>query len=169
MTSVAITRALPVAAVAVAAGLVLWMGGRAPNETPLYSPDSAQPAATEAAARDADASAADSRTVSPAEKLRELNEMSETFRNTTFLIAIRDSGFVCRELLGVYGGVNDSMTWTATCSELLAYTVRVASTGNLHVEPMLEHSDSVTPTVQQDFGNDPVRVLPPRQLQPEPR
>ena len=34
--------------------------------------------------------------------------MSETFRNTTFLIAIRDSGFVCNELLGVYGGVNDS-------------------------------------------------------------
>ena len=27
------------------------------------------------------------------------NAMSETFRNTTFLIAIRDSGFVCNELL----------------------------------------------------------------------
>ena len=73
--------------------------------------------------------------------------MSETFRNTTFLIAIRDSGFVCNELLRVYGGVNDSTTWTATCSEMLAYTVSVASTGALHVEPMLQHLDQVGPAV----------------------
>ena len=57
--------------------------------------------------------------------------MSETFRNTTFLIAIRDAGFVCNELLRVYGGIDASAKWMATCSEMHAYTVSVASTGTL--------------------------------------
>ena len=69
--------------------------------------------------------------------------MSETFRNTTFLIAIRDSGFVCNELLRVYGGIDTSAKWMATCSEMHAYTVSVASTGTLQVEPMLQYFDGV--------------------------
>ena len=31
----------------------------------------------------------------------------------------------------------------ATCSEMLAYTVGVASTGTLHVEPTLQYFDGV--------------------------
>jgi len=96
--------------------------------------------------------------------------MSETYRNTTFVTAIRDSGYVCHNLERVYGGVNDSATWTATCSQLLAYTVRVSSAGTLHVEPMLDHSDSIVgPGVTPEFGDDPVRVLPPQPLVDPPR
>lgn len=73
--------------------------------------------------------------------------MSETFRNTTFLIAIRDSGFRCNELLGVYGGINNSHTWTATCSEMLSYTVRVASVGTLVIEPTLQYFDGLAPAI----------------------
>ena len=161
MSSVTIARALPIAAVVVATALVLWTRDRAPNDAPLYSPGAEQPAPARVTVRSADAPAADTRALSPAERLRELNAMSETFRNTTFLIAIRDSGFVCNELRNVYGGVNDSMTWTATCSDLLAYTVRIANAGNLQVEPMLEHSDSVVPNVQQRFDDGPTLVPPP--------
>jgi hypothetical protein len=102
-----------------------------------------------------------------AAKLRELNEMSETFRHTTFLIAIRDSGFVCNELLGAYGGINDSTTWTVSCSQMLAYTVSVASSGALHVEPMLQHRDLIGPSViPREPGGDPV---PPQRLPPQRR
>ena len=72
-----------------------------------------------------------------AAKQRELEAMSETFRNTTFLIAIRDAGFVCDELLRVFGGLDDSAKWMASCSEMHAYTVAVASDGTLHVAPTL--------------------------------
>ena len=80
-------------------------------------------------------------------KLEELQAMSETFRNTTFLIAIRDSGFRCNELLSVYGGLNNSRTWTSTCSEMLSYTVRVASAGTLVIEPTLQYFDGISPAV----------------------
>jgi hypothetical protein len=91
--------------------------------------------------------------------------MSETFRNTTFLIAIRDSGFVCNELLGVYGGVNNAATWTATCSEMLAYTVSVGAAGALLVEPMLQHLDAVPPWPPAGPGRDRVVPLPPQPLE----
>jgi hypothetical protein len=81
-------------------------------------------------------------------KLEELRAMSETFRNTTFLIAIRDSGYLCSDLVSVYGGVGDSTTWTAACRELLAYTVRVSQTGTLLVEPTLQYHDPIGPSVQ---------------------
>jgi len=81
-------------------------------------------------------------------KLDELRAMSETFRNTTFLIAIRDAGYLCRELVSVYGGIGDSTAWTAACRELLAYTVRVSQTGTLLVEPTLQYHDPIGPSVQ---------------------
>jgi hypothetical protein len=87
--------------------------------------------------------------------------MSETFRNTTFLIAIRDSGFVCNELLRVYGGIDASAKWMATCSEMHAYTVGVASTGTLHVEPALQYSDGQWRQPIQRF-DDSTLVLPPQ-------
>ena len=96
-------------------------------------------------------------------KIRELEAMSETFRNTTFVIAIRDAGYVCNELLRVYGGIDDSGKWTATCSEMLAYTLGVMSNGDLHVEPMMQYFDAPGPA---PIRNDqPVPSLPP----PEPR
>jgi hypothetical protein len=91
--------------------------------------------------------------------------MSETFRNTTFVIAIRDAGYVCNELLRVYGGVDDSGKWTATCSEMLAYTVGVAGNGALHVEPMLQYFDGVGPSVlpqEPGPGRQPQQLLPPQ-------
>ena len=95
-------------------------------------------------------------------KIRELEAMSETFRNTTFVIAIRDAGYVCNELLRVYGGIDDSGKWTASCSEMLSYTVSVASTGTLRVEPMLQYFDGLSPRVIQQFDDNDVPAPPPR-------
>jgi hypothetical protein len=169
MSSVTMTRILAVTAVIVALAVVLWTGGtgsseqeaspgaadRTPIQTVAGAPRSAPVAAPESPA---------------AAKLGELNAMSETYRNTTFLTAIRDSGYVCHTLERVYGGVNDSATWTATCSQLLAYTVRVSGAGTLHVEPMLDHSDSIVgPVTPGNDGNGPVPVLPPQPLVEPPR
>lgn len=92
-----------------------------------------------------------------AEKVRELEAMSETFRNSTFLIAIREAGFVCHNLLRVYGGLDDSGKWTATCSEMLAYTVTVAGDGALRVDPMLQYFDGVLQRINfQQFERSPL-------------
>ena len=154
------TRTLTVTAVVVALVVVLWAENRGSLEQEPPS-DSSQPAPIQTAVDTSRFSPAAADESLAAEKLSELNAMSETYRNTTFVTAIRDSGYVCHNLQRVYGGVNDSATWTATCSDLLAYTVRVSSAGTLHVEPMLDHADSIVgPTVTPDFGDDPVRVLP---------
>jgi hypothetical protein len=100
-----------------------------------------------------------------ADKMRELAALSETFRNTTFVIAIRDAGFVCHDVIDVYGGVNTSRTWTATCRDMLAYTVHVTDDGALAVEPMLQQLDTVTrPLLRQPQPLDrvPLEPLEPR-------
>lgn len=145
---------------AAVAGAGAWLAARqretaAPNPKPSEAPAIALDAATQRTAEPAAASNA------AADKMRELATLSETFRNTTFLIAIRDSGFVCHDLIDVYGGVDTSRTWTATCRDMLAYTVRVTDDGALTVEPMLQQLDSVTPR-----GVRPPQTLDPRPLVP---
>jgi len=76
-------------------------------------------------------------------KLDELRAMSETFRNTTLLIAIREAGYLCSEVVNVYGGIGDSTTWTVSCREVLAYAVGVNHEGALRVEPTLQYLDGL--------------------------
>ena len=165
--AVTLPRIAAASAVLVAAVLVLL--ARSPSvQLPASAVAPSAPPTTDEPRPSADRESFGALETPAAAKLRELNEMSETFRNTTFLIAIRDSGFVCNELLGVYGGVNDSTTWTTTCSQMLAYTVSVASSGALHVEPMLQHLDQMGPAVTpREPGGDP--VLPPQRLPPQRR
>jgi hypothetical protein len=163
MQATTIPRAIAATAVIVAGGLVLL--ARAPTDEPTVAP-SREPlaiAVNDGPAPQADAPREVDDPQAAAAKVRELEAMSETFRNTTFVIAIRDAGYVCNELLRVYGGIDDSGKWTATCSEMLAYTVAVAGNGALHVEPMMQYFDAPTPA---PIRNDqPVPVLPP----PQPR
>jgi hypothetical protein len=163
-----IVSAIAAGALIVAAGLVLRLArGPADEPPPVAQPgDNLRPTPTDVEIARAEAEpGAPTPDALAAAKVRELEAMSETFRNTTFLIAIRDSGFICYELLRVYGGINDSATWTATCSEMLAYTVRVGGGGQLHVEPTLEILDSVVPWTAPRESDSVVPILPP----PTPR
>jgi hypothetical protein len=148
--------------VIVAGALVLL--ARAPSDLPLPI---VQPADRNAATTDAPVVLAVAPVPSDdaviAAKIRELEAMSETFRNTSFLIAIRDAGYTCNELLRVYGGIDDSGKWTATCSEMLAYTVGVTRNGILHVEPMMQYFDGLSPAVTIDKQNV-VPAQPPQRL-----
>jgi hypothetical protein len=171
-------RAIAATAAIVAAGLVLLLARTSSDEPLLVAlpSESSPPAQSDErrlAARLARVVA--EQPVPPpdelaAAKVRELEAMSETFRNTTFLIAIRDSGFICNELLRVYGGIDASAKWMATCSEMHAYTVGVASTGTLHVEPTLQYFDGQWPIQPIQSIDDSTLVLPPQpRLPPQPQ
>jgi hypothetical protein len=92
-------------------------------------------------------------------RVEELRALSESYRGTTFLTAIRSAGFVCYELTGVYGGINDSATWTVNCADMLAYTVRVDAAGQLAIEPTAQYLDSLAPAAPRD-GRTPEPTLP---------
>jgi hypothetical protein len=142
-----IPRAIAAGAVLAAAALVLLTQTPSADLPAVAVPTESVPDEPPPADLDAVATPASADSVAEA-KVRELEAMSETFRNTTFLIAIRDAGFVCNELLRVYGGVDSSAKWMATCSEMLAYTVAVARDGTLRVEPFLQYFDGVAPPAQ---------------------
>jgi hypothetical protein len=153
-----VASAIAVATAIVAGGLVLSArapSDEAPKTGPPDEPLTIAFSDTPALRTGAPAPLRDAQVVA---KVRELEAMSETFRNSTFLIAIRDAGYVCNELLRVYGGFDESGKWTATCSAMLAYTVGVAGNGALRVEPMNVYWDGVTRPVNQQ-STEPLQPL----------
>jgi len=84
----------------------------------------------------------------------ELREMSQTFRNSTFLIAIRGSGFYCDEVVAAHETVDG--VWLATCIDKLGYTLSVRDVGQFDVRPVAHYFDSLAPAP----------VLVPRSDQP---
>ena len=156
-----IASAIAIAAVLVAGALVLRT--RLPNDesAPIVLPAAIEAATPTDEPPTVTVARSPSAETAVAAKVRELETMSETYRNTTFVIAIRDAGFVCNELLRVSGGLDDSPKWLATCSDTLAYTIGVASNGTLHIEPFEQYFDGIgVRTID--------RQLPPEPL-PQPR
>jgi len=142
---------------------IVWVALRDRNEPTVVVTPSAPDTAPSVRPRVASANAGSE---PPAiVKLRELRAMSETYRNTTFLIAIRDAGFLCHELLDVHGGIETSTAWTAACSDMLAYTVRVADSGSLAVEPLARYIDGLTPQIERRTEPSPA---PQPRSPPEP-
>jgi hypothetical protein len=165
-----IASAIAVAAVIVAGGLVLV--ARGPNDGPsaVRPPDEPLTIAVSDTSTPNTGAPAPPNDVQAA-RVRELEAMSETYRNTTFVIAIRDAGHTCNQLLRVYG-IDDSGKWTVTCTELLGYTIGVTGNGALRVEPMMPYFDGLSPgvTIQNDniVPAQPPPRLPPQRL-PEQR
>lgn len=157
-------RALVLLAAVLAVIVSVWLATRPADDARSIVISSASSTTEDDAARIARAPIDTSTpTAARVSKLRELQGLSETYRNTTFVTAIRDAGFVCRGLEGVYGGLNDSATWTVSCYEMLAYAVSVDGVGALHVAPTLQYFDSIAPapTLRRDELPAP---LPPSPL-----
>jgi hypothetical protein len=85
----------------------------------------------------------------------ELEGASESFRNSTLLIAIRSGGYVCRELTRAEQSGGQLSGWRVACRDTLAYFVAVDPTGALVAEP-IPYAD-VTPF---GFGPPPDFVPP---------
>jgi hypothetical protein len=166
MHSHRISGVVAVGAVLLAGALVLLLARPTSDELTVTLPAAAPaPAEPPLAIARADFEPEASLPETPAAvKVRELEAMSETFRNTSFLIAIRDAGFVCNELLRVYGGLDGAAKWAATCSEMLAYTLSVAESGGLRVDPMLQYFDGVTRPVRIEQDSGPIQLPNDRSL-----
>ncbi|HEU4616411.1 MAG TPA: hypothetical protein VFV10_00125 [Gammaproteobacteria bacterium] len=65
-----------------------------------------------------------------------LASMSETARNTTLLIAVREAGFTCTDLVSVSEGAGESGGWRVSCSDARAYLLGVDDSRHLRVEPL---------------------------------
>lgn len=94
----------------------------------------------------------------------ELDEMSETFRNTTFLIAIRDAGFVCDDVVAAHAG--GEHVWSASCRDMRGYEIEVQAAGDLRVRPLAQYIDGLAPRAvplrSDEFLREPDRR--PREL-----
>jgi hypothetical protein len=91
-----------------------------------------------------------------------LHAMSETFRNTTFLIAIRDAGFVCDDVVAAHAG--GDRVWTATCRDMGGYKIDVRESGELTIQPSAQYFDTLNST--RPILDDGFRLErnPPREL-----
>jgi hypothetical protein len=89
-------------------------------------------------------------TAAAAAKIEEISSSSETFRNTTFVIAIRSAGYVCDDVADVYRGDTGSGTWRVSCRDMRAYTVGVADDGAFAIEPVLHYFDAPVPFPNPD-------------------
>ena len=101
-------------------------------------------------------------------KVDELRTMSESVRNSTFVIAIRAAGFMCEDVVDVYAGA-DAPAWRARCRDSRAYYVRVADAGELAVEPTLDYFDGIGASpraIDSDRGQPDSTALPPERFEP---
>jgi hypothetical protein len=131
-----------VAVVAVVLAAKVWLGGDRPVVAPAQAPPSVS------TPHDRVPAAAPAPATSASRKLAELRAMSPTFLGSTLLIAIRDAGFVCDDVVGVEQIDPDSSAWRARCRDLMAYIVRVTGSGALAVEPTLDYFDAIAPSPQ---------------------
>jgi hypothetical protein len=91
--------------------------------------------------------------------------MSESVRNSTFVVAIRAAGFMCEDVVDVYTSA-DLPAWRARCRDSRAYYVRVADAGELAIEPTLDYFDSVVaPRIERDDRS--LRDRAPVPLEPQ--
>lgn len=88
-----------------------------------------------------------------------LQAMSETFRHTTLLIAIRNAGYVCDDVVDVFQSAVDAVAWRARCRDLRAYHIGIEAGGALVVEPTADLWDGIYPPSRIEGGR--------RQLLPE--
>jgi hypothetical protein len=78
-----------------------------------------------------------------------LRELSPTFRNSTFLVAIRRAGFYCDDVVGAQETGED--IWIANCADARAYLLSARLTDSLSVEPLYYDAPRSSPPVRLEF------------------
>jgi hypothetical protein len=78
----------------------------------------------------------------PAERaVAEVRGMSPTFRNSTFLIAIRGAGFYCDDVVAASESAEGA--WLASCADKSGYTLGVLAADQFDVRPITHYFDGV--------------------------
>jgi hypothetical protein len=154
-----ILKLLAVASVVVGAVTALLLGGpRAPARQAtvleVSRVDPPVPPKIEAPERGG-MSPSDSPDAVPAREQIGLAEMSETFRNTTFLIAIRDAGFVCEDVVAAHE--SDADIWVASCRDIgSGFEIDAGDPEKLVVRPAARYIDALD--LSQPLLDDRFRV-----------
>jgi hypothetical protein len=88
-----------------------------------------------------------------------LREMSQSFRNSTFLITVRDAGFYCDDVVAAHES-GDGI-WIARCTDAREYKIAAPPTDKLSVEPI--YFDAPIRGERLQLDRDPL----PEGLEPE--
>ena len=146
------------------AGYLWSVANRSPHESPA-------PLDRDSAVRTNDAAPIPQSAPPPAPAAPDLEAMSPTFRNTTFLIEIRDAGYACEDVVAAHRTTSD--VWLASCRDLHGYTISVDESGALAVAPIPHYFDGIGPMpIQREdrfrLDRDPSTLLPqtPQPLPP---
>jgi hypothetical protein len=88
----------------------------------------------------------------------DLRDVSQTFRNSTLLFAIRRAGFYCADVVSALEGAQG--VWLASCSDPIGYIVTLRGAEQFDVHP-IGYIDSVAPVpVDRDRPLDPGSLAP---------
>lgn len=79
-----------------------------------------------------------------------LAAMSETFRHTSLLIAIREAGFVCDAVTAAHQ--TGERLWMVSCGDMRGYEVSVTAQGELSTQPALHYFDGLQPRFRPERG-----------------
>jgi hypothetical protein len=91
----------------------------------------------------------------------DLQSVSETFRNSTLVFAIRRAGLYCADVVSAHESAEG--VWVASCTDMLGYIVTLRGPEQFDVHPVAQYFDSVAPVpVYRD------RLQEPRALEPQP-
>ena len=124
--------------VAVLAGIVaISTGIDAPRERVGVAP----PAQSEHAAAEAIRPRMDAQRSNGDNREPGLREASQSFRHTTFLVAIRHAGFYCDDVIESHESAED--VWVVGCRDLGGYKISVRGMEVVHAEPMPHNVDAV--------------------------
>jgi hypothetical protein len=99
----------------------------------------------------------------------ELRDASESFRNSSLLIAIRENGFPCADVTNAAQGGEPLGGWRVTCRGALVYLVAVAENGQLVVEPMPIGDNFLTSPFNAPPQEFPNPLTPPNPQRPPNR
>jgi hypothetical protein len=122
-----------------ASALALWrehLQGRLDQTGSRDSPVNPAPIIVAETALPADSSAARGE-----QAATELRGKSQTFRNSTFLVAIRGAGFYCDDV--VSADESAAGVWLASCADKRGYTISVLEIGGFDVRPVPHYFDSL--------------------------
>jgi hypothetical protein len=79
----------------------------------------------------------------------DLRTMSQTFRNSTFVVAIRRAGFYCDDVVSASESADG--VWLASCAEKLGYILSVRAPEQFDVRPVAHYFDGLGPVpVERD-------------------
>jgi hypothetical protein len=85
----------------------------------------------------------------------------ETYRNTSILMAIRNAGFVCIDIIAADAGSDQVSAWRVVCDGALVYLVGADDAGGFAVEPVY-YGDALSPFDPRSGPSDQSPLNRPR-------